>query len=80
MAKARAAKAVKSEAKDDSNGVLKNALGQIHKAFGDGAIMRLSDSADAAVDGISTGSLSLDLALGGSGFPRGSAGRLHPFE
>lgn len=71
MAKARSSKKSDSTAKDESNGVLKNALGQIHKAFGDGAIMRLSDSPDATVDGISTGALSLDLALGGGGFPRG---------
>ena len=70
MAKARAKKAA-NESKNESNGVLKNALGQIHKTFGDGAIMRLSDSPDGNVDGISTGALSLDLALGGSGFPRG---------
>ncbi|QDT34059.1 recombinase RecA [Thalassoglobus polymorphus] len=71
MAKAKSARKSEANSKDGSNGVLKNALGQIHKAFGDGAIMRLSDSPDASVDGISTGSLSLDLGLGGSGFPRG---------
>lgn len=71
MAKARATKKSGTAKKDDSNGVLKNTLGQIHKTFGDGSIMRLSDAPDGAVDGISTGSLSLDLALGGSGFPRG---------
>lgn len=71
MAKARTVKKTESDHSKESNGVLKNALGQIHKAFGEGAIMRLSDSPDAAIDGISTGALSLDLALGGSGFPRG---------
>lgn len=72
MAKARSAnKAVGSSSREDANGVLKNTLGQIQKAFGEGSIMRLCDSPDGAVDGISTGSLSLDLALGGSGFPRG---------
>lgn len=69
MAKAKAAKKVESGKQDDA--VLKNALGQIHKTFGEGSIMRLSDASGAAVDGISTGSLSLDLGLGGSGFPRG---------
>ena len=56
-----------------SNGdtsLLKNALGQIEKAFGKGSIMKLTD-VGAAVAGISTGSLSLDLALGGYGLPRG---------
>lgn len=51
--------------------LLQNALGQIEKAFGEGSIMRLSDPKGASVAGISTGSLSLDLALGGAGFPRG---------
>ncbi|MGD9854468.1 MAG: recombinase RecA [Planctomycetaceae bacterium] len=51
--------------------LLQNALGQIEKAFGEGSIMRLSDPNGSCVEGISTGSLSLDLALGGAGFPRG---------
>lgn len=71
MAKARSAKKSEAHEGSESQRVLQNALGQIHKTFGDGSIMRLSDSPDAAVDGISTGALSLDLALGGSGFPRG---------
>ncbi len=49
---------------------LDRALQQIEKAFGKGAIMQL-DQAGAEVDGISTGALSLDLALGGRGLPRG---------
>lgn len=71
MAKARAAKKSDSPSSKESNGVLQNALGQIQKSFGEGSIMRLSDQPAGAVDGISTGALSLDLALGGSGFPRG---------
>ncbi len=51
--------------------LLANAMGQIEKAFGEGSIMKLSDSGSSHVDGISTGALSLDLALGGAGFPRG---------
>ena len=51
--------------------LLNNTLGQIEKAFGEGSIMKLSDPKNRAVPGISTGALSLDLALGGSGFPRG---------
>ncbi len=47
------------------------ALGQIEKAFGKGSIMRLDDDPTTIVPGISTGSLSLDLALGGRGMPRG---------
>ena len=53
------------------NGPLKETLGQIEKAFGEGSIMRLSDPARMIVKGIPTGALSLDLALGGQGFPSG---------
>ncbi len=50
---------------------LMNALGQIEKSFGKGAIMQLGEHSVSDVPGISTGALSLDLALGGKGFPRG---------
>ena len=59
------------EQPDESNKLLQNTLGQIEKTFGQGSIMRLSDPGRGGVEGISTGSLSLDLALGGAGFPRG---------
>jgi recombination protein RecA len=47
------------------------ALKQIEKNFGTGSIMRLSGDQIARVKGISTGSLGLDLALGGQGIPCG---------
>src|SRR5438309_6185787 len=50
---------------------LKNALAQIEKQFGKGAIMQLGEASVADVPGISTGALSLDIALGGKGLPRG---------
>jgi len=50
---------------------LSNALSQIDKAFGKGSIMRLDEDAYLSIPGISTGALSLDLALGGRGIPRG---------
>jgi recombination protein RecA len=50
---------------------LKNALAQIEKQFGKGAIMQLGETSAADVQGISTGALSLDIALGGRGLPRG---------
>lgn len=56
-------------APEDEN--LSNALGQIEKAFGKGSIMKLSESTAMVVSGISAGALSLDMALGGYGFPRG---------
>ncbi|MCH8828910.1 MAG: recombinase RecA [Planctomycetes bacterium] len=55
---------------DDSQSSLSNALGQIERTFGKGAIMKLTDR-PGSFAGITTGSLSLDLALGGSGMPRG---------
>src|SRR6266699_1631962 len=50
---------------------LKNALQQIEKQFGKGAIMQLGDSTALDVQGIPSGALSLDIALGGRGLPRG---------
>src|ERR1700730_7018506 len=50
---------------------LKNALQQIEKQFGKGSIMQLGASTAMDVQGISTGALSLDIALGGKGLPRG---------
>ena len=50
---------------------LERALGQIEKTFGKGAIMRLDADATNLIPGISTGTISLDLALGGHGLPRG---------
>jgi len=50
---------------------LSRAVQQIEKQFGKGAVMKLDGEARAAIDGIPTGSLSLDIALGGVGVPRG---------
>jgi recombination protein RecA len=50
---------------------LKNVLAQIEKDIGKGAIMQLGEGAAQDVQGISSGALSLDIALGGRGLPRG---------
>src|SRR5579884_3425494 len=50
---------------------LKNVLAQIEKDIGKGAIMQLGEASAADVQGIPTGALSLDIALGGRGLPRG---------
>jgi recombination protein RecA len=50
---------------------LKNAIQQIEKQFGKGAIMQLGEGSSLDVQGIPTGALSLDIALGGKGLPRG---------
>ena len=55
----------------DKKKALETALGQIEKQFGKGAVMRLGQSQAMQVDAIPTGSLSLDLALGIGGLPRG---------
>ncbi len=50
---------------------LKNTIQQIEKQFGKGSIMQLGESSSLDVQGIPTGALSLDIALGGKGLPRG---------
>lgn len=50
---------------------LNQAVTQIERAFGKGSIMRLDDDPANVPPGIPTGSISLDLALGGRGLPRG---------
>ena len=57
--------------KDKEDKELRTALAAIEKEFGKGAIMSLGDMTSLDVEGISTGSLSLDIALGGKGLPRG---------
>lgn len=57
---------------DESRQVaLEKALGDIYKRYGDGAIMRLGEAHHMAVEVIPTGALSLDIALGVGGIPRG---------
>ncbi len=56
---------------EDKKKALETAIAQIEKNFGKGAIMRLGDDIPVNVEAISTGSLSLDLALGIGGVPRG---------
>ena len=63
-------------AKQDNNNArfkaLEDTLSRIHKQYGSGAIMRLGDaSTNMNIDTISTGSLSLDMATGVGGVPRG---------
>ncbi len=80
MAK-KTAETAKSSAKSNSAGKidavfnknpeLKNAVQQIEKTFGEGAIMPLGLDRTPKLSGIPTGSLSLDIALGGFGVPRG---------
>ena len=61
-----------SEEMDEARLVaLDKALGDIQKRYGDGAVMRLGEAHQLAVEVIPTGALSLDIALGVGGIPRG---------
>src|SRR6187200_2063402 len=55
----------------DREQALETALGQIERNFGKGAVMKMNDAAHVSTGAISTGSLTLDLALGVGGLPRG---------
>ena len=55
----------------DKQKALETALQQLEKQFGKGTVMRLGENAAMQVEAISTGSLSLDVALGIGGVPRG---------
>jgi recombination protein RecA len=69
---APAAQPLPSSSQDDGKkAVLDKALSDIVKRYGEGAIMRMGDARHLEVEAISTGSLSLDLALGVGGLPRG---------
>ncbi|MDD4735702.1 MAG: recombinase RecA [Kiritimatiellae bacterium] len=72
MAAKASSKSLVKEGEKDFPAALSAVLAQIQKEYGDGAIMRLgAEDADKFVDCISTGALTLDLALGIGGVPRG---------
>ncbi|MGA1052577.1 MAG: ATPase domain-containing protein, partial [Ilumatobacteraceae bacterium] len=56
---------------NDRDKALDMALAQIDKQFGKGSIMRMGEKGSMAIEAVSTGALSLDLALGIGGLPRG---------
>ena len=57
--------------KKDVDTSLEKVLQELEKQFGKGAVMRLGDNNHAKVEVVSTGSLSLDIALGAGGYPKG---------
>ncbi len=68
------AKTKKMKASSETTGkenALERVIAQIEKQYGQGAIMQMDEHKYARIEGISTGSLSLDLALGGAGIPCG---------
>lgn len=71
MAKKATLETQKTKEQSGKSQALESALLEIEKQFGKGAIMNLGDGAKLKVETISTGSLSLDLALGVGGLPRG---------
>ena len=62
---------MKSNPKASDKQELGRTIQQIEKTYGKGALVSLSEKQTAALDCISTGSLSLDIALGGKGLPCG---------
>lgn len=71
MAEKKKAVAVTPSVSSDKKKALETAIAQIEKNYGKGTIMRLGDDIPVNVEALSTGSLSLDLALGIGGVPRG---------
>ncbi len=67
----KSAQEVNQKFASDRARALDAALGQIEKQFGKGAVMKLGEKAAVQIEAISTGALSLDLALGVGGVPRG---------
>ena len=57
--------------KDERRKALDAAMAQIEKQFGQGAVMRLGDKTQIEIDTVPTGALTLDIALGIGGLPRG---------
>ena len=57
--------------KDEKQKALEAALGQIEKQYGKGTVMKLGDKSQMQVETVPTGSLSLDIALGVGGVPKG---------
>ncbi|KKR03214.1 MAG: Protein RecA, partial [Parcubacteria group bacterium GW2011_GWF2_39_13b] len=61
----------KTSAKDNKNKILEDAVSEIKERFGDGSIMKLGEIKRVEIDSIPTGSISLDIALGVGGLPKG---------
>ena len=57
--------------KEDKDKSLEKVLSDIEKQFGKGSIMKLGDNKHMKVDVVSSGCLSLDIALGVGGYPKG---------
>ncbi|MBU1260867.1 MAG: recombinase RecA [Planctomycetes bacterium] len=72
ISKAKKAVSDENSSKPTTKNVsLERAIAQIEKQYGNGSIMQMDESLYAKIEGIKTGSISLDIALGGCGVPRG---------
>ena len=77
MAKAKKAAAKKTKqstpaaAGESKSNALSRAIAQIEKQYGVGSIMKMDESNISKIEGIGSGAISIDIALGGKGFPRG---------
>jgi len=56
---------------ESKSAALERAIAQIEKQYGTGSIMQMDQAIHSTIDGIATGAISLDMALGGNGMPRG---------
>ncbi|RLV57032.1 recombinase RecA [Aeromicrobium phragmitis] len=71
MAKNAPSSRVAAAAAGDKDKALDNAIAQISRSYGNGAVMRLGDKTRAPIEIIPTGAVALDVALGIGGLPRG---------
>ncbi|MBN1795804.1 MAG: recombinase RecA [Sedimentisphaerales bacterium] len=74
MTKTKKGAADKSTSKESA---IERVVAQIEKQYGAGAIMQMDEHSYARIEGIATGALSLDIALGGRGVPRGRVTELY---
>jgi len=81
MTPSRPAKSEKPTTPEEKRKSLEQAMSHIEKQFGEGAVMRLGGEPDRfAIDVIPTGALSLDIALGVGGMPRGRVAEIYGSE
>jgi len=74
MAKTKKATTSKETSKESA---IERVIAQIEKQYGQGSIMQMDEHQYAKIEGIPTGALSLDIALGGRGIPRGRVTELY---
>jgi recombination protein RecA len=74
---AKTKKTTKASQATGKETALDRVIAQIEKQYGQGSIMQMDEHQYAKIEGIKTGSISLDLALGGAGVPRGRVTELY---